>query len=639
MLSKSSFPRLIFAGALALLITSLFVFLIKPLSLSDGYSSNPSYRYQTEAFFNGQLTVTQNPAELRHDWLWNNSGAQQPWGLGVPLLRTPFELLAKAFGYNSFPDRFVLVFYYFLAVMMFFILLTMNNENRLNKFVKAGITAFFFLSPVLLSMLMSRFDVYEEAIFYLAISNILIIGLLYRLSNNYTTKLFLITCFLAGFIVLIRPTGVFYSMVSFLLLAFIGLRNKLKVKQLSVGFIFYILAPLFLALTNYLRFGSPINFGSFDALSAMTSLTYAGKFGADFINTPFSGAALELLGTAFSQNNPGVVEHAFPYYNANLYSWQLQNFRMREYYSPGFPIFSIILLLIAWISPIVDRIRSTKKNNKLKAVPIIELLTAWSFLSTVLLFLFYLWTYAISSRYIVDFVPAITLGCSLGLFHVWRAIGPRLNRGPAYPPAGALIASLIIVGWSAYYLTNYHQNFHSHRNIYNYAQPIDAVSTAALMQNKPLTGNLPSDYECNRIKSKHGINANYNGWNETITANSSLHCAVDQTTTIFHPPMHCVTLIVHEVVLGEGSNGIKEFNPDFVKIEAQGEKLKKIEHVKLSNNHHRYKFCRSNVELQQARWGYITIGWVSAETLSSEIPAAQLLRVTFDNKVPKRQAL
>ena len=64
----------------------------------------PSDRSNTE----GSFALDNDPRTLGYDMAWAEGGVQQVWGLGVPSWRLPFELIAKLFGYDAFPDRLAL---------------------------------------------------------------------------------------------------------------------------------------------------------------------------------------------------------------------------------------------------------------------------------------------------------------------------------------------------------------------------------------------------------------------------------------------------------------------------------------------------------------------------------------------------
>ena len=83
------------------------------------YSSNWYFHLQTTRLLEGRLAIEPMPENLYHDFSWAH-GVQQHWGLGVPMLRLPFEWLALRLGYRGFPDRLVLLGFLFLTSLVFF---------------------------------------------------------------------------------------------------------------------------------------------------------------------------------------------------------------------------------------------------------------------------------------------------------------------------------------------------------------------------------------------------------------------------------------------------------------------------------------------------------------------------------------
>src|SRR5881398_3054383 len=93
-----------------LVVVSLFAWLFR-LGGGAWYSGDFSYRLQTQAFLRGALALQPVPHGLRYDWAWGH-GAQQVWGLGMPLVRLPFEAAARRFGAFGFPDGICFLIFY-----------------------------------------------------------------------------------------------------------------------------------------------------------------------------------------------------------------------------------------------------------------------------------------------------------------------------------------------------------------------------------------------------------------------------------------------------------------------------------------------------------------------------------------------
>src|ERR1700704_4190932 len=100
--------RLVVVYLAAVYAALLLVFCRVIPSWEIWYSESPYYREQIIAFLHGDLALSHNPVDLKMDLCWSEKGVQQVWGLGIPLLELPFNVLARAFGYSFFPDRIVL---------------------------------------------------------------------------------------------------------------------------------------------------------------------------------------------------------------------------------------------------------------------------------------------------------------------------------------------------------------------------------------------------------------------------------------------------------------------------------------------------------------------------------------------------
>jgi hypothetical protein len=86
----------------------------------EWYTQWEAYRAQSSALQTGQLALSHDVGRLMHNHTWSEGGVHQVWGLGVPLWRLPWDLLAQAFGHEAFPDR--LAFGLFAALVAWLVL-------------------------------------------------------------------------------------------------------------------------------------------------------------------------------------------------------------------------------------------------------------------------------------------------------------------------------------------------------------------------------------------------------------------------------------------------------------------------------------------------------------------------------------
>ena len=99
---------------LAFVLTTGLVLLSSLVDSTDRlYSHDIGFRRQTEALLDGRFALAEDAGAMAWDLAWSANGdhgaVQQVWGLGVPLLRLPFEALARVVGMPAFPDRVCLV--------------------------------------------------------------------------------------------------------------------------------------------------------------------------------------------------------------------------------------------------------------------------------------------------------------------------------------------------------------------------------------------------------------------------------------------------------------------------------------------------------------------------------------------------
>jgi hypothetical protein len=112
----------IFVGIIiSLVLTSIYVSYTGLIDSTRLFGKDLIYRQQTEELLKGNLSLSQNPENTTLDLVLYNGKVQQVWGYGVPLLRLPFEVLAKICGFRFFPDRITLAFYIFLSLFISFI--------------------------------------------------------------------------------------------------------------------------------------------------------------------------------------------------------------------------------------------------------------------------------------------------------------------------------------------------------------------------------------------------------------------------------------------------------------------------------------------------------------------------------------
>jgi hypothetical protein len=274
------------------------------------YSSSLHYRLQTEALLQGRLAVASTPVWAWHDWSLGN-GMQQLWGLGVPFLRLPFEALAKSLFRPAFPDRFVLFFMVWLTGISVWrgiadedpanlnpsSSIWMQTLDWLNSATGVGAVLFF---PALVTLLKTSFMVYEEAIAFNALWALMCLGILLSFTKRPRFWVLCSIAFLAGFGALVRPTGAFYSIATFVVTIWTALRAAMPRLPIAAAIVLFFVFPSVLLTSNVMRFGAPLEFGHSLTCPNIPLCEYAQRFDYPFHHEPLFTASRELIGDLFA---------------------------------------------------------------------------------------------------------------------------------------------------------------------------------------------------------------------------------------------------------------------------------------------------------------------------------------------------
>ena len=350
----------------------------------EWYSYDQSLRLQTEALMRGELALQPVPYGHRHDWAWGN-GIQQIWGLGVPLLQLPFEAAANLFGFFGFPDRLIFLTFYLLVTVIFWKSLNSatnpplsDKEQLIRRLQNTPILLFAMLNPAFITMMRAKFGPYEEVTAYGYLWAFMLLSLIYLFLNNPQRRLYLLICLLAGFSANIRPTTGAYGVMTFLIVFYLAGQNRIRGRW--AGLPLFLAGSLFLLMTNYLRFGNPIEFGHSLLLTGAPVIDYLLKFDNPLHWIPFTSSAFELLSALF-----------FTDISKDSILWQSNVPRMREFNFEPYNFFTLILLLASWLVVARGLVRAKIKGLfENRGEPLmIGMGTIWSFCSFLMLFYFY----------------------------------------------------------------------------------------------------------------------------------------------------------------------------------------------------------------------------------------------------------
>lgn len=524
-------PSVITISALMLYFTGLIP------ALGEWFSYDQSLRLQTQAFMRGELALQPLPYGHRYDWAWGN-GVQQLWGLGVPLIQLPFELIARLFGFFGFPERITFLLFYVLVAIIFWKSLdstinpNVNNIERMRERIKLiPLLLLAFLNPAFITMMRARFQPYEEVTAYGYLWALMLFALTHRFINNRRSYLYLLICLLAGFSPNIRPTIGAYGAVSFLIVFYLAGQSRIRFRW--VGLPVFMAGIIFLLATNYLRFGSPLEFGHRLILDGDPPVDYLLKFDNPLNWLPFSSAALELLSALFF----------IDLYKLNVLKegllWQTDALRLREFNFKPFDSLTLVLLLLAWVIVAVAWLQNRKSSfsSDVERKGIIKWGGLWSICSFTMLFYFYSRTPALASRYLVDFGPAVVVAISVLYLYISDFMKDRLPQRLAFMSGIALC--IVFSGWTFVGLSQVRI-----APLYQYLQEIEVtnVATAEVAQKKLVKMKraegqpLPARYCCGDQETTYGIPTNNTGWE------ISKDCRVSIVTTHFLDNPTCLAI-------------------------------------------------------------------------------------------------
>jgi hypothetical protein len=398
------------------------------------HQNHAVYHQQADAFLQGRFAIGNDPSRLKMDMAWHDGGVQQIWGLGVPLLLLPGHTLAKLVGGFAFPDR--ALFLLLLAGLGAATHATLRTVCGHWLGAIAGVATMCF--PPFVSLLLSRFQIWEEAVAYeyLAVGYLLVAVV--ALAIRPSGPRFVVIWALAGFVPFVRPTALVYSIVAALLSLLLYERrtvNRAKALGAAIAIVF---AGLFL-LTNAIRFGAPLELGHSIHTNLYTLIDYTTTFENPFRQATLPSAAKDFFGSFVFTNIPAWKG----FYATGLFAWQSPTFRWHEFYFRAYDASYLVLLLASWtiLAWLLWRRRSTGPFEPVTRV--VVALQLWSLLAFAGLFLFYLKFFGLSSRFLLDFAPAIVaalVGTMIFLLRLPRA--RRLGFGLALVVAGWFAAQL-----------------------------------------------------------------------------------------------------------------------------------------------------------------------------------------------------
>ncbi|MEN9647868.1 MAG: hypothetical protein RLY57_672, partial [Candidatus Parcubacteria bacterium] len=322
------------------LILMLLTGFISP-DFSRAYSSDiKGPQSQVNALCHGSIALSQDPSDLLIDYVYHNGKVQQIWGLGVASLQSLILCLIPI------PDRiFLLVILIMLSFAVYWNVSKWVNKAQYHRVVAAiigvcSVFVFVFL-PAVVSLLRTRFLVYEETIYY---------GYLYAVFLFICSQMIIhsrrgafLVGLLCGFAVMIRPTVLSYGIATLVVLLWRTPSYRLK-RFLVYGFC---IVGVIAAGLNWYRFGSPIEFGHTTNVSHDdVANTYQLKFDYAYKHESVISAGKELFGALFYATptvRGAYLSHKFPLQSDTVRWRAFYNYTFNPWYLGFF-----VVLCAAW---------------------------------------------------------------------------------------------------------------------------------------------------------------------------------------------------------------------------------------------------------------------------------------------------
>ena len=462
------------------------------------FSTDVSYRLQTEAMLRGTFALQPVPHGQRADWAWGH-GSQQVWGIGVPILRMPGELIARAAGQGGFPDRVTLIALFAIVIV------TLTRAVRGDALQRIAIALAVGLLPGFITMLRSRMFVYEEAVVYAYLWAALQIGLLIGVVSKRDARWSYAAAAAAGFGALIRPTQFLYGAATVAMLVAVHRRLRARVAVIAI----FSVVTLSVLWTNVARFGDPFEFGQRVNVSRWVADQFAKNFDYPFAHEPPLSAARELAAGILGR---GVRFNGNDFYAAGptMHPWFSSTLRFREFYfTTGLAPF-LLIAVAAWV--LIGASVLLQRASAFLAPWVV--VGGWSFLSFAAMTVFYLRMPTLTSRYVMDFAAAIAAGVVALLLWVFDENDRRKRFGVA---AVAAMAALLALGIAGGAVSSTHT-----------AQPLATADITTTLPQPVMTGPaVPTGYQCGDRLDAVRVPFNGVGWQ------SSGDCSLEAGTTLF----------------------------------------------------------------------------------------------------------
>ncbi len=345
------------------------------------------------------------------------------------------------------------------------------------------------LFPPFLSLCSYRFWVYEEAVAYGYLAGIgLFLGTLVFVRRPRFWG-FLLLCLFAGLAPFVRPTLAFYSIVSVMTVGAYVVWIRWPSWRLGLGLFVFACGGLMVFGSNVHRFGSGLEFGHRLNLHTVDTMGFASRFEAPYTSEPVLSASRDLGASLFVAGNRF---NGYDWFEEDFFPGQSSTHRWREYYFRTYDLSYALMLLVLWGGglwwlvagrPGVAGVRGIKNGRNPGRLTVfgrflsaakarldelrvsegkelrasagggevdkrieLSVMLVWSVVPALALFVLYLRTPFITSRYFLDFGPAFAVGLAGAV--MLAAMGLRaLIKSEARVAAGLFVAFGLWWGW------------------------------------------------------------------------------------------------------------------------------------------------------------------------------------------------
>jgi hypothetical protein len=401
---------------------------------------------QAQALLAGRFGISDSPAALTFSRLWANGEVHQVWGLGVPILRVPFEWAALQWGSGQSPAH--LFFFVFLGLWGWWVLSCHAQWKRevsparmTGALTAAGLILLF--PPFIGIMAAHQYSIMDGVLYWTFMHGMSVMLLLWRFLATGRFRCWLLLGIAAGFGAWIRPTLFIYGFAALLIATAVWSRRfgggqgatgerPCLLRKWAAGWAVFLCLSGLLWASNWVRFGDGFEFGHSLNIRSESGIgtMYATRFDHPFEEAGFWEGMRELGGALFFISTGRMNREDS--YRPDFFPGQSERVRWRQFYFKVFDWTYLVLVLGGMIQASVELMRSlnrTMPGAQREGGPWFEeglprlALWGWAFVSLLLMAFFYWRVPVLASRYLMDFAPAVCAVTWLLWTGLWQAAG------------------------------------------------------------------------------------------------------------------------------------------------------------------------------------------------------------------------